>query len=146
MGDVHPRGNPHLHWDPSNIRAVARVLAQRLGQIDPGGAQEYSGRLADFEQRWNRILHDGVLKDSALPGAKLEPKPGAFAELAAQAQAAGTGELGCSNHPDNQFLVNIRGDGTYEACAADDIPLSQDPDRPGTRCGRCTIVNSGDCQ
>jgi hypothetical protein len=59
---------------------------------------------------------------------------------------AQSGQNGCTNHPDNQFLVNVRGDGTYEACAAPDVPLSQDPDRPGTRCGRCTIVNSGDCQ
>ena len=41
---------------------------------------------------------------------------------------AGAGENGCTNHPDNQFLVNIRGDGKFEACAAADIPLSQDPD------------------
>lgn len=56
------------------------------------------------------------------------------------------GEIGCSNHPDNQFLLNIRGDGTYAACAADDIPLSQDPDRPGSRCGSCTIAGSGECR
>ena len=36
---------------------------------------------ADFEKRWNRVLHDGVLPESALPGVKLEPKPGTFAEL-----------------------------------------------------------------
>ena len=59
---------------------------------------------------------------------------------------AGAGENGCANHPDNQFLVNIRGDGRYEACAAADIPLSQDPTLPGARCGLCTIVNSGGCQ
>jgi hypothetical protein len=59
---------------------------------------------------------------------------------------AGASEIGCSNHPDNQFLVNTRGDGTYEACAAPEIPLSQDPDRPGSRCGRCTISGGGDCR
>jgi len=59
--------------------------------------------------------------------------------------ATGT-QLGCSNHPDNQFLVNTRGDGTYEACAAPEIPLSQDPDRPGSRCTRCTISGGGDCR
>jgi len=48
---------------------------------------------ADFEKRWNRVLHDGVLPDSALPGVRIEPKPGAFAELAASAQADGGGEL-----------------------------------------------------
>jgi hypothetical protein len=59
---------------------------------------------------------------------------------------AAAGENGCSNHPDNQFLLNIRGDGTFEACAATDIPLSQDPSLPGARCGTCTITNGGVCQ
>ena len=30
----------------------------------------------------------------------------------------------------------------FWACAAPDIPLSPDPDRPGTRCGLCTIVTA----
>ncbi len=59
---------------------------------------------------------------------------------------AGPGENGCSNHDSNQFLVNTRGDGSYQACAAADIPLSQDPDRPGSRCGTCTIKGGGECQ
>jgi len=48
---------------------------------------------ADFEKRWNRVLHDGVLPQSAVAGAKLDLKPGTFAELAAAANAAGQGEL-----------------------------------------------------
>ncbi len=55
------------------------------------------------------------------------------------------GENGCTNHQDNQFLLNTRGDGTYEACVAAEIPLSQNPDLPGSRCGKCTITNGGDC-
>jgi hypothetical protein len=56
------------------------------------------------------------------------------------------GENGCTNDPDNQFLLDIRGDGAFEACAADDIPLSQDPEKPGSRCGSCTIDGPGPCQ
>lgn len=59
---------------------------------------------------------------------------------------AGPGEPGCSNHESNQFLVNTRGDGVYEACASADTPLSQDPVRPGSRCGVCTLQGAGDCQ
>jgi hypothetical protein len=59
---------------------------------------------------------------------------------------AAPGEPGCSNHPDNQFLLNVRGDGKFEACAAPEIPLSQDPNLPGSRCGACTITNGGICQ
>ena len=56
------------------------------------------------------------------------------------------GENGCSNHPDNQFLVLTRGDGEYAACAAGDIPVSTNPDRPGNRCGICTIKGKPECQ
>ena len=59
---------------------------------------------------------------------------------------AGPGEPGCSNNPDNQFLLNTRGDGQYEACVAANIPLSQDPALPGSPCGRCSIVNGQGCQ
>jgi len=50
---------------------------------------------SDFEKRWNRLLHDGVLPESALPAAKLVVAPGVFAELgsAASALAAAAGEL-----------------------------------------------------
>jgi hypothetical protein len=47
---------------------------------------------------------------------------------------------GCQNHPGNQFLVIAKGEGQFSACAADYIPLSQDPVRPGSRCGLCRIV------
>jgi len=56
MGDVHPRGNPHLHWDPANIGAVAQVLAERLGRIDAAGAPSYQARLADFSARWSQAV------------------------------------------------------------------------------------------
>jgi len=60
---------------------------------------------------------------------------------------AGPGQDGCTNHPDNQFLLNTRGDGVYEACVAADIPLSQNPDLPGSPCDTCTIVGgSGECR
>jgi len=47
---------------------------------------------------------------------------------------------GCRNNPDNQFLVLAKGEGAFNACAAPDVPVSQDPARPGSRCGLCTIV------
>lgn len=55
------------------------------------------------------------------------------------------GADGCQNHPDNQFLVTARGDGVYEACAADEIPVSTNPELFGSRCGTCRMVN-GSCQ
>jgi len=49
----------------------------------------------------------------------------------------------CTNHPDNQFLVLIQGNGRYEACVAPEIPLSTDPKMPGSRCGLCVINDDG---
>ena len=59
---------------------------------------------------------------------------------------AGAGEDGCSNNPDNQFLVNARGDGQYQACVAAEIPLSTDPNLPGSRCGDCKIAGGALCE
>jgi hypothetical protein len=54
---------------------------------------------------------------------------------------------GCENHPENQFQVIARGQGLFSACAADHILLSQDPVRPGSRCGLCRMVaGQGECQ
>jgi len=54
---------------------------------------------------------------------------------------------GCQNHPANQFLVIAKGEGLFSACAAPEIPLSQDPVRPGNRCGACRLVaGQNDCQ
>jgi len=41
------------------------------------------------------------------------------------------GQPGCSNHQENQFLVIARGDGTFGACAALDVPVAEG----GSRCG-----------
>jgi zinc/manganese transport system substrate-binding protein len=52
MGDVHPRGNPHIQWGPQNIQLVAGELAKRLAYIDPAGKGYYESRLTSFTQRW----------------------------------------------------------------------------------------------
>ncbi len=51
MGDIHPQGNPHYWLPPSNARIIAREIAQRLSQIDPGGAATYQKNLAAFNAR-----------------------------------------------------------------------------------------------
>ena len=54
---------------------------------------------------------------------------------------------GCQNHSENQFLVIAKGEGEFSACAADYIPLSTDPVRPGSRCGLCRMVaGASECQ
>ena len=52
LGDIHPGGNPHVHLDPGNIAVLARLLTERLEQIDPDRAEAYRQRLASFQARW----------------------------------------------------------------------------------------------
>jgi zinc/manganese transport system substrate-binding protein len=56
MGDVHPLGNPHYHYSPSNILRVVRGMAQELSKIDPGNASFYRTNLTSFEERLRNKL------------------------------------------------------------------------------------------
>src|SRR5438094_7177911 len=60
MGDVHPLGNPHYWLDPDNGRRVARGIAGKLGELDPGDSAYFQQRFQDFdkkltvaEQKWD---------------------------------------------------------------------------------------------
>src|SRR5437660_9995783 len=37
QGDIHPMGNPHYWLPPDSARRLARLIADRLGQLDPDG-------------------------------------------------------------------------------------------------------------
>lgn len=54
MGDVHPLGNPHYHFSPTNILRVARGMTQELSSIDSGNTSFYKTNLASFEERWRK--------------------------------------------------------------------------------------------
>lgn len=56
QGDIHAGGNPHIQTDPRNMIPVSRAMAQRFAQLDPGNAQTYQARQAEFERRWNEAL------------------------------------------------------------------------------------------
>ena len=51
MGDVHPLGNPHYWLDPDNGRRIARGIAGKLGQLDPGDNAYFQQRFQDFDSR-----------------------------------------------------------------------------------------------
>ncbi len=51
MGDVHPLGNPHFWLDPDNGRRIAKGIAGKLAEMDPGDQAYFQQRLADFEKR-----------------------------------------------------------------------------------------------
>ncbi len=60
QGDVHPLGNPHYWLDPDNGRRVAKGIAGKLSEMDPGDSayfqqreQDFEKRLSDAEKRWD---------------------------------------------------------------------------------------------
>ena len=55
-GDIHPGGNPHVHYDPRNVLRVADGLAKRLADIDAPNAAFYRSRQQSFAERWNAAM------------------------------------------------------------------------------------------
>lgn len=59
MGDVHPLGNPHYHYSPSNIVRIVEGMTNALADMDPANAafyrsnhQAFTAKLAEREKRW----------------------------------------------------------------------------------------------
>src|SRR3954466_7077674 len=50
-GDVHPQGNPHYWLDPDNGRRIAKGIAGKLGELQPGDAGYFQERFQDFDKR-----------------------------------------------------------------------------------------------
>jgi zinc/manganese transport system substrate-binding protein len=62
MGDVHPLGNPHYHFSPSNILRVAEGMSRLLAEADKGNAdfylanyQAFAGRMKDLAKQWHAV-------------------------------------------------------------------------------------------
>ena len=67
MGDVHPYGNPHYHLSVNNILKAARGISTALSEADPGNADYFKGRMADFadkvsrkESEWRTVDFEGM--------------------------------------------------------------------------------------
>ncbi len=62
MGDVHPLGNPHYNFSPSNILRVAGGMTERLAETDGANAafyranfKNFADRLKEKEKQWNAV-------------------------------------------------------------------------------------------
>ena len=62
MGDVHPLGNPHYHFSPSNILRVAEGMSRLLAEADRAHADVYlanykafAGRMKEREKQWHAV-------------------------------------------------------------------------------------------
>ena len=71
LGDIHPLGNPHYWIPPKNALGIARLLANRLTQLDPAGADYYRARLADFEKRLAAKTAEWQKRAAPLRGTKI---------------------------------------------------------------------------
>lgn len=81
QGDIHPDGNPHVHLDPRNLARIARVLSERLQQIDPDGAADYRAALEDFLQRWEAAVERWEERGAGLAGMRLVTHHRSFSYL-----------------------------------------------------------------
>ena len=52
MGDVHSQGNPHLHFSPQRMLAIAKALTEKLIQLDSENSQHYQQQFESFSHRW----------------------------------------------------------------------------------------------
>ncbi len=71
QGDVHPLGNPHIQTNPHNILLVAKVMADRMAQLDADNAQIYQQGLVDFSQRWMNAITGWEERATSLRGKRV---------------------------------------------------------------------------
>jgi zinc/manganese transport system substrate-binding protein len=51
LGDVHPLGNPHYYFSPTNVLRVAEGMAGRLAELDGANAGIYRENFRKFAER-----------------------------------------------------------------------------------------------
>ncbi|WP_374991337.1 metal ABC transporter solute-binding protein, Zn/Mn family [Shewanella fidelis] len=71
MGDVHAKGNPHLHFDPVRMLDVAKALTAKMIALDPDAKSEYEAALASFSKRWQAAIPNWQAKAKPLQGSKV---------------------------------------------------------------------------
>jgi zinc/manganese transport system substrate-binding protein len=66
MGDVHPLGNPHYHFSPSNVLRVADGMARLLAEADRSNAGFYQANYKTFadqvrekQKQWHALPLEG---------------------------------------------------------------------------------------
>jgi zinc/manganese transport system substrate-binding protein len=70
-GDVHPLGNPHYWLDPDNGRRIAKAVADKLSEMQPGDAAYFAQRYADFDRRLTAAVKGWEAKMAPYKGRKV---------------------------------------------------------------------------
>lgn len=63
MGDVHPLGNPHYYFSPTNVRRVAKAMSDLLVELDGANADYYREQFADFVARYDQQVSQWLAID-----------------------------------------------------------------------------------
>ncbi|MGZ9897294.1 metal ABC transporter solute-binding protein, Zn/Mn family [Shewanella gaetbuli] len=71
MGDVHAKGNPHLHFDPIKMLEVAESLSAKLIQLDPQNKAQYESAFTDFSKQWQVKIPQWQQQAKPLQGKKV---------------------------------------------------------------------------
>ncbi len=70
-GDVHPEGNPHFSLDPHNILHIAKLIEERLMELDPANSESYEKNLKAFTKEWRDFLERFDEKMASCKGKKV---------------------------------------------------------------------------
>ena len=73
QGDIHPRGNPHYWLPPVNALKVAKEIAARLKELDPGHGADYDANFQKFGALLKAKSTDWGRKAASLRGLKVVP-------------------------------------------------------------------------
>jgi zinc/manganese transport system substrate-binding protein len=71
LGDVHPMGNPHIQFGPTQIQLAAEEITKRLVRLDPANEAEYRTRLDDFRKRWKAATERWSAMGAPLKGVRV---------------------------------------------------------------------------
>ncbi|GAA0780561.1 MULTISPECIES: metal ABC transporter solute-binding protein, Zn/Mn family [Pseudomonadati] len=71
MGDVHAKGNPHLHFDPVKLLEVAKGLSAKFIQLDPSNTAAYETAFARFNEQWQAKIPVWQAQAKSLQGKKV---------------------------------------------------------------------------
>ncbi|PWU19251.1 MAG: ABC transporter substrate-binding protein [Bdellovibrio sp.] len=69
-GDVHPGGNPHFQLDPIRMGQAARLIADRLAELDPAHgkaflerARQFEGQMTEKTKAWQKRIDTCGVKE-----------------------------------------------------------------------------------
>ncbi|MBB1268238.1 metal ABC transporter solute-binding protein, Zn/Mn family [Shewanella sp. SR44-3] len=71
MGDVHEKGNPHVHFDPERMLQIAEALTQKLISLDIEHQAEYQQHFQRFSGDWQLAMKRWQQQAKPLQGRKV---------------------------------------------------------------------------